>query len=203
MLPGSGHPGPLEFGLACQAGVLIALSLAGFRSFREDPADRIGGRPLPAPFLLGWSAAGACLLYGVSIRIGLAWLAAGGEAPSDDQHPLFRVAFGSPGSVPWLLPLVAVLGPISEELFFRGFFQGRLRSRLGPVAAIAITAIAFGLMHPFSARYVAGTAGLGLALGYLRERSGSLGPPIAAHCIFNALNFLLVILAGESIRLSE
>ena len=40
--------------------------------------------------------------------------------------------------------------------------------------------------------------GLGLVLGYLRERSGSLAVPILAHILFNGVNFTLFAISSSS-----
>ena len=77
----------------------------------------------------------------------------------------------------------------SEELFFRGWLQPVLARAWGPIAAIAITAVAFAALH------VAGGARTpltllnlmlgGLLFGLLAWRSGGLAAPIAAHAGWN------------------
>ncbi len=177
--------------------LLLLTALAG-RAGREGRGPAMGFTALPPAKLLGAAMAGLCLLYGASLRIGLAVLAIRGPQAASAVHPLAELAASQPQFLVWLLPSVALIGPLAEEAFFRGFLHVRLRSRLGAPRAIAGSALVFGLLHPISVEYVVAATCLGLVLGYLRERSGSLLPPILAHCLFNAANFTLRVAASPS-----
>jgi membrane protease YdiL (CAAX protease family) len=74
----------------------------------------------------------------------------------------------------------------AEELFFRGFLQQRLSRRFGPRIAIVVAAVCFGVMH---ADWVQGPAAavLGLYLGWLAERAGSIVPAMIAHAVNNSV----------------
>ena len=87
--------------------------------------------------------------------------------------------------------LIVVLAPISEEIFFRGFFFGALRTRLTLWPAAAISATVFGLLHLSSGdlSVVPPLIVLGLLLAWLYEYNGSLGPPIMLHMINNAIAY--------------
>jgi membrane protease YdiL (CAAX protease family) len=103
-------------------------------------------------------------------------------------------------NVPALIALgVLVVGaaPISEELFFRGFFFGGLRGRLGFWGAALISAVLFGLVHlPSGVAQAPALAGFGIVLAWLYERTGSLGPPILMHMLQNAIAFSYTVSAG-------
>jgi uncharacterized protein len=90
--------------------------------------------------------------------------------------------------------LIIVFAPISEELFFRGFVYGALRTRMGLWPAAAISAVVFGLPHITSAdlSIVPPLIIFGLLLAWLYEYTGSLGPPIALHMINNAIAFTVI-----------
>jgi uncharacterized protein len=92
--------------------------------------------------------------------------------------------------------IIAGLAPVAEELFFRGYLQTRLRKRWGSVVAIIISAAAFGLFHmdPIQSIFA---AAMGLALGYVAERSGSIRPAIAGH-VFNNLVAVLISRAVQA-----
>jgi len=91
--------------------------------------------------------------------------------------------------------IIAGLAPLAEELFFRGYLQTRLRKRWGRGIAIVISAIAFGVFHldPIQSVFA---AAMGLALGYVAERSGSIRPAIAGH-VFNNLVAVLISRAAQ------
>jgi hypothetical protein len=84
--------------------------------------------------------------------------------------------------------VVAVFGPIVEELLFRGvgFF---LLSPFGQLAAIVITAIAFSLTHGLAQGLpIFFIIGVGLAL--LRARTESVYPSILLHVCFNGFGVI-------------
>lgn len=103
------------------------------------------------------------------------------ELIAEEREPLALVALGV---------LVVGAAPLSEEVFFRGFFFGGLRGRLPFWAAAAISGVLFGLVHiPSGVAQAPPLAVLGILLAWLYERTGSLGPPILMHAIQNAIAF--------------
>jgi membrane protease YdiL (CAAX protease family) len=87
------------------------------------------------------------------------------------------------------VPVLLVVPPIAEELFFRGFFLSGLRRGTNRWVAIVVTAIAFAIFHLEPAKYLT-TGLLGIWLGYLVVSTGSLYPAILAHLINNSLPIL-------------
>jgi membrane protease YdiL (CAAX protease family) len=88
---------------------------------------------------------------------------------------------------PWaLLPLLALLPGLSEELFFRGLIQRAFGNGL---RAILVSALFFAGFH-LDPHHVAGVLPLGLYLAWLGARSGSTWVPIVAHIANNALAVL-------------
>jgi hypothetical protein len=92
----------------------------------------------------------------------------------------------------------ALFAPIGEELFFRGILQSAFKklfprrwgSRRHRWFAIGLSAVAFGLMHWGTPQFIPALICLGVILGYLYERRGSLIVPIAVHILFNAKSLL-------------
>ncbi|MCY4424482.1 MAG: type II CAAX endopeptidase family protein, partial [Acidimicrobiaceae bacterium] len=54
---------------------------------------------------------------------------------------------GTPLEVVLLVVMTVLLAPLTEEVFFRGLLQGALQDRLGPVWAVSIASVAFGITH--------------------------------------------------------
>src|SRR5437870_3950123 len=81
--------------------------------------------------------------------------------------------------------LLAFLPAICEETLFRGVM---LRALLpaGRLPALLFTSLAFGAFH-FSLYKLLPTATLGLLLGLLAVRSGSIIPSMLAHALNNTL----------------
>lgn len=84
----------------------------------------------------------------------------------------------------WLLTLVvAVLGPIFEELMFRKLMFDRL-SVYGDRAAIYITALCFGLFHGNISQAIYATL-LGIVLGQVYAKSRKIVLPCILHMLVN------------------
>ena len=88
--------------------------------------------------------------------------------------------------------LVSTVVPFAEELFFRGLGVRALQF-FGGMSAVVITGLVFGFSH--------GVLGalpplvlFGIALGWVRLRSGSVWPGVLAHGFFNAVGILVVYL---------
>ena len=87
----------------------------------------------------------------------------------------------------WLAFVIA--GPISEELFFRGFlFRGIENSRFGPAGAIIVTSLTWAVLHTQYDGYGVAIILLGgLLLGFARYKSNSTFVPFAMHVLQNAI----------------
>jgi ABC-2 type transport system permease protein/sodium transport system permease protein len=92
---------------------------------------------------------------------------------------------------------MAVTPAAFEEFFFRGFLLPALKTKMTPAAAIVLSALAFGLFHgispnPLAAERVLSSTLVGLLLGWVRWRSGTVLPGMLLHAVNNALLILLV-----------
>jgi membrane protease YdiL (CAAX protease family) len=97
---------------------------------------------------------------------------------------------------PWLAaPLLAsilrvvavgLLGPIAEELIFRGWFLGAIGKRAGSLIAILVTSAGWTMLHYDYGLAVLGIIFVdGLLLGLARWRTESVYPPIVMHILYN------------------
>jgi len=93
------------------------------------------------------------------------------------------------------------LGPICEELAFRGFLQPLLVRALGPVAGILTAAVPFGLLHYSeygnSWRHVVVISLAGAAFGWMRHATGSTKASAIMHASYNAF-FFAALLGGAA-----
>jgi uncharacterized protein len=83
-----------------------------------------------------------------------------------------------------------VWAPIVEELTFRGLLYGTLRTRLGPGASAALSAIVFALPHGYAVSGSASVLVSGLLWALAYERTRSLWPGLLAHSANNLLSTL-------------
>ena len=99
--------------------------------------------------------------------------------------------------------LAITIGPLFEELVFRGYLfwavgtlLQRLAPSLSPLTTIWVAAL-FSLAHApkpgITDTQLAAIFGTGLLYGLLRQRSGSTLPPVIAHMVFNAVIYLAAV----------
>ena len=82
---------------------------------------------------------------------------------------------------------VGILGPIAEELIFRGVLYGRMASTRIPIpAVIGLLALGWALLHySYTGGVIALIFGGGVLLGVARWRTGSVIVPILMHIAWN------------------
>ena len=154
------------------------------RAKRLPMAQSLAWRPIPARDVLAGAILGVTGL-GTAQAVGMLLEPIIGAGP-----PLDYLQLDSPGRLVALLFCGAALPGICEETLFRGAVQETL-SRLGPTKAVLITTILFTLIHvdPWSMIPI---FLLGLMLGILAWRTGSIFPSMIAHAASNATAFALL-----------
>lgn len=143
-----------------------------------------------------------------------AWLATGLAVPlvglvsgvvcglffeESDHLRVMSEIFREHGRGGFLIPLALMIGltpAICEELLFRGFVQIRLTWSVGPLAAILLASIAFAAFHWDPVHAVA-VLPIGLFLGAVSWRSGSLFPAMFGHFMNNVTSVAAVSMAPE------
>jgi len=100
------------------------------------------------------------------------------------QELLFR---SQRPSVLWLTILLAcVVGPIAEELFFRGVLYAAVRRKASRAAATLVSGAAFALLHTNAVGFVPILI-LGCLFANLYERTGSILAPLSVHVLHNTI----------------
>lgn len=183
----------------------IALAVIWYRlgSYRGSLWQVLGLRSGPWGRLMGWGVAG----YGVFIFIlGVGWLilrqmgvigslpAIGAEIRSTvDLIAQAR----DPRAYLVYFALICLIGPLVEEIIFRGVIYAGLRRMMGMVPAVVLSAALFASIHlsaPAGGMLMVGL--IGAVLAYLYERTNSLLPSILAHAVHNTLLFVLLAAYG-------
>lgn len=88
----------------------------------------------------------------------------------------------------------AVISPIYEEIFYRGFLYRWVRTRLGFVGAIILSSFIFTIAHipTYNVMPVNFLSGIIFALAY--ERTNSIWPSVIIHGLTNGIMVLLTSL---------
>lgn len=141
-----------------------------------------------------WRRIGVSFLLGIAVAIGLIVTSALVDMPQLDATPMQELLSGD-----LTLLLVGVfsttLGPLCEELAFRGFLMPLFSRSFGITAGIVLATVPFAVAHApqyaFSWRHVALVGLAGIAFGWTRFRTGSTAAATAMHSAYN-----LTIFAG-------
>ncbi len=178
------------------AGLILgsAIYMAGIFGLRVMAQVRAGRA---WPLLLAWTPFRADRVYWWLVVAAMAY-GLGASLALGYLHPAAKTWFAIPDSplaVVSAFILVVVLAPLSEELLFRGWIYTALRWRFGFAAALWASAIPFAIAHWESTHlYALAILPMGLVLGYVRERTGSVRATTLFHMIYNfsglALTFL-------------
>ena len=101
-----------------------------------------------------------------------------------------------------LLFATAIVPAICEELFFRGLLFRALKTTMPAAGTIVSTAVLFGAFHLISSSGLSlsrllPTTAMGLVLGWVAYRSGSVIPGILLHATHNAFTVLVSQFSSE------
>jgi uncharacterized protein len=88
-----------------------------------------------------------------------------------------------------------LVGPVVEELLFRGGILRGLLRRHGALGTVLGISVFFALAHREPRNFLPDFMG-GLAMGYVRVTTGSLWPAILLHAAFNTTSVIFAFVAG-------
>ncbi|MDP8255936.1 MAG: CPBP family intramembrane metalloprotease [Candidatus Alcyoniella australis] len=148
------------------------------------------GLTRPAPLMLAAGIAVGCGLAALNVGLGgLITLLAPEELLrllGLDAGPMLLAQSG--WELAMLLAVVGGVGPLFEELLFRGLIQRDLATRMSIPAAMALSSAVFAGFHLNPLLFLP-LFGLGYLFAYLALRGG-LWPAICAHASYNTLSLL-------------
>jgi len=103
-------------------------------------------------------------------------------------EPIHRLLFleQRPGVLLLTILLTCIIGPVAEELFFRGVVYAAIRSRTSRLIAMLLSGGLFAVTHTNLMGFLP-IAVLGCLLAYLYERTGSLAASMIVHMFHNSL----------------
>jgi membrane protease YdiL (CAAX protease family) len=111
----------------------------------------------------------------------------------------FDALLKNPNTLAMIAAFSVTLGPLMEELFFRGFLYPVLARRVGMMAAIAITALGFAGVHApqygNSLTLISLLFLVGLVIGWVRATRNSVGAGMLVHVGYNGVIVLALIAA--------
>ena len=175
--------GPLlAFSLAVSAPIVLGLLALVVRASRVTVIEYLALKwPRWRDFGIG-----AAALAGVLLATGALAGLTGQETPEfvGDTY----ISAKNAGMVPLLMVSFVCLGPLQEELLFRGFFFRGFIPAFGAWPTIILTSAVWAFTHvQYQWFFVGEIFALGMVFGWLRWRSGSTILTIVLHAAVNGM----------------
>jgi membrane protease YdiL (CAAX protease family) len=191
---------------AALAAAALAWWLAGVRggeaarvlSFRRPDLTGLGWLVLVLGFMLAMYVAVLMLVLALGIDLAQYTPGADGQPPAEGSAGEVKEAVFDLANEPLLFllifPSIAIGAPLIEELIFRGqLFAALSRTRLGVSGTTVVTSALWASLHMTEPWLMMGMIFImGLMLGYLMYRFGSIWVPIVCHAVWNGAYALLV-----------
>ncbi len=168
---------------------VILLVTWGIARLSADPRTTLGLRPFSARYL-GYGA--ILVVASLIVAAVLEPILKAGE-----EQGLAPQTWESGKLAPFLFNalVIVTIVPFTEELFYRGLGVSVL-ARFGPVVAILGTAIVFGLAHGLLVA-LPPLVFFAVGLAWIRLRSESVWPGVAAHAAYNAIGLAAAAIAAS------
>ena len=161
-------------------------------------ATRLRGNGARQDLKLQWSwrAAGLGLAFGVgglfvTIPATLIWVQVVGEGASSSAGEVFGAVHGTWAWAIAVFALVALIGPVCEEIVYRGVLWGALDQRWGRWTALIVTTIVFAVAH-FEWTRIPLLLVVALPIGLARLYADNLTASIIAHQVTNLMPGLVM-----------
>ena len=181
-LSATGSQAAIPLVIASEAGLLALAWWFGPRASGGGLAS-LGFRVVSARHLLGYgliallgSIAFTAFYLALMQQIGWDWLA----------PPPLPETFEWREAVPLAVLALVVVGPLAEEVYFRGFMFAGLARKWGVPAGAVGSALVFAVLHGEVALLAPAFAS-GLLFAWVYRTSGSLWPSVLAHTVQNGL----------------
>jgi membrane protease YdiL (CAAX protease family) len=163
--------------------------------YRQPFWQSLGWRPL------SFSGAIGALLIGPLLALSIGLLGSALRTPEIDLP--FQQMLRSPGTIVLLGIVVVILGPVCEELAFRGFLMPLLVRSLGVTAGIVLTGVIFGSIHGYeyqwSWRHILLISTAGCIFGWARNKTQSTLAAAFMHSTFNLTQFAAFLVQARTL----
>jgi sodium transport system permease protein len=184
--------------LMTQIGVIAAPAIVLTLLLSRKRLQTLSLHKLPKWWTIPAAAAIAVCLHplATSIHRAISLIYPLNPAVLEQLQPIQLMLQGAP--LIQVILVIALLPAICEELAFRGFLLSGIRSQTKPLTAIIIASVFFGLTHGIIQQSIF-AALIGVLIGVISVRTGSLLPAIAFHFANNALVLVASRISTESV----
>jgi membrane protease YdiL (CAAX protease family) len=142
--------------------------------------------------LLPFTSTALCFLGGPSLALAIGYIGYALRTPEIELP--FQQMFQDRPTIIVFAIFVVILGPLCEELAFRGFLLPLLIRSFGAAFGIITTGLLFGCLHGYeyswSWRHVLLISAAGAIFGWVRHRTGSTAAATYVHSTYNLTQFI-------------
>jgi len=96
-----------------------------------------------------------------------------------------------------ILIAAVIIGPLAEELLFRGFTQQIFEKKKSVTSGIMTTSLLFALVH-FNPWGLIQILVLGVILGFITWKTGTVFPAVILHGVYNGLSILMLNVSPQN-----
>lgn len=143
----------------------------------------------------------AAALLGLMLSILVALAGSAIKMPNDDTP--MKHLLSNPTGLLLIAAFGTTVGPLCEELIFRGFVQPLLVRTFGVAGGIFLTALPFGLLHlqQYGNAWQSGVliTMVGVVLGLVRHFTKSTRASTYVHMAYNSTLFLALLMSGKAL----
>lgn len=141
-----------------------------------------------------WAASIWCAVAALGAMIPSMWM----QELIPDLQDNMKTVFEGMMQSPWGYVSIGLMAPLAEETVFRGAILRRLLdSKWNPWFPICISALLFAIIHMNPAQMPHAFL-MGLLLGWMYHRTGSIIPGVIVHWVNNSIAFLIYNLVPGS-----
>ncbi|MGX9293059.1 CPBP family intramembrane glutamic endopeptidase [Bacillus sp. A015] len=145
--------------------------------------------PVSAGSAIAWTIGGFFLsLFAQSIAGVIEQYAFGIGRESENTQAILSIM----DAVPWLVIVIALIGPILEEIIFRKIIFGVIYEKTNFFIGALVSSVVFAAVHTDFAHILLYTA-MGFTFAFLYAKTKRIIVPIGAHMLMNSLVILVQI----------
>jgi uncharacterized protein len=148
---------------------------------------------------IGWSIGGLFLAFFTQMIAGMIEVYVLGIQPgSENTQMIVQLS----KVTPLFIIVVAILGPILEEIVFRYILFGALRKRLNFFFSALISSFIFAIVHQDFTHLLIYTS-MGFVFAFLYVKTQRIIVPILAHTLMNGVVMLIQLSSEEIMKLQK
>jgi uncharacterized protein len=183
-------------GISISIGFTIGFIVITLLAWRAKPNPALSDGRADVPKTILWSVLGIFLAFASQYAAAaVESLVFGIEPGSENTQMIVDMA----NAAPFVIFVVAVLGPVVEEIVFRMVIFGALFKRFGFWIAALGSGFAFAVIHLDFSHLLVYLA-MGVVFAWLYVKTKRIIVPIIAHVGINSFVMLVQVIFGEEIQ---